>query len=99
MVKIAEVGEYYSEGETFVTYEPCGAGNIEDRGMINMYKARIMAMADNTEFRERFEQWAISVQNGDGSFDIHSEHSFGPAQSTAWTASILAAGRFKNFLP
>ena len=64
-----------------------------------MYKVRLMAMANNTEFRDKFEQWVIPLQNPDGSFDTHMEVSLGKAQSTAWTASMLAAGRFKNFLP
>ncbi|MBC19366.1 MAG: hypothetical protein CMJ74_03770, partial [Planctomycetaceae bacterium] len=99
VASVPEVGQYYTEGEPFITYEPCGAGQISDRGLINMYKVRLMAMANNTEFRDKFEQWVIPLQNPDGSFDTHMEVSLGKAQSTAWTASMLAAGRFKNFLP
>jgi hypothetical protein len=72
-----------------------GAG---DRLMIEMFKTRLMAMAENSEYRDNFEAWAMGIQNGDGSFS-NDESGVGPAFATSWMASLLAAGRFENLLP
>lgn len=66
--------------------------------MIEMFKARLMAMASNTDYRDKFEAWAISIQNGDGSFS-NDEGGCGAAFATSWMASLLAVGRFENLLP
>ncbi|MDE0939692.1 MAG: thrombospondin type 3 repeat-containing protein, partial [Pirellulales bacterium] len=51
-----------------------GAG---DRLMIEMFKTRLMAMAENSEYRDNFEAWAMGIQNGDGSFS-NDESGVGP---------------------
>jgi len=55
-------------------------------------------MAENAEYRDKFETWAMSIQNEDGSFS-NDESGVGPAFATSWMASLLAAGRFENLLP
>ena len=66
--------------------------------MIEMFKTRLMAMADNDEYRGKFEAWAASIQNEDGSFS-NDESGVGTAFATSWMASLLATLRFECLLP